>query len=543
MVRTGFRYSLLKAAAVAALAVSTTGGGALAAEPEISFYPVQAWTSGSTPGVTAAGGAAQCFVQSEFNNHYIVRFDGSGNWVESLNIDFRQNVFETGKSYDVSLSVPGVENKTLSAEAARQSALSIRLKGQKDFYKALSQSPVLDIKIEENHFRFYLTGFAAAAKNFERCMAGGPFNAEPAAKAATPQTVDAGTGITPTPEAELFRMNESIAYEQAEAQNVPITEILPEQPGVPELEEQDMTALSPVNGKIDSAEMAVPPPAAERSSHKRLSEKLAEEIANNPDIIAVDERPSSSRKMLAMPPAGENESLLPAPTDIQATPVEKDEKVAALDTLSPIDKEMDADQADMPELTNAQPFEDVKAVPPVKSAEPVRYKTPEMKINREVAKAELDLTSETLDRVEPAGVVPGGYGETISRLEGEVQMLKTENAALNDELESALKEAEHERLSISSENWNLEQATMQFNEAERQIKRLGQQIQKERAQCDVEKKELEAMLFDPRVTDEAQLGRLAALEQQLKEVREDKELQRLRYEEQIRLLEGRIAAQ
>ncbi|MEZ5919621.1 MAG: hypothetical protein R3D66_06945, partial [Alphaproteobacteria bacterium] len=477
MARTGFRYSLLKAAAGAALLVSMASGAASATEPEISFYPVQAWTSGSTPGVTAAGGAAQCFVQSEFNNHYIMRFDGSGNWVETLNVDFRQNVFETGKTYDVSLSVPGVESKMLSAEAARQSTLSIRLKGQKDFYKALSQSPVLDMKIEENHFRFYLTGFAAAAKNFERCMAGGPFNAAPATKTAAPQTADAGSGITPSPapEAEIFRMNESIAYEQAETQNVPIQEVLPELPGVPE---PDMAALAPIGAEAKSG-TAVPSTAAEPSSRKRLSEQLAEDIANNPDIIAIDERPSSSREMLAMPPAGENENLLPAPTDPQATPVEKNEKVAALDTLSPIDREMDTDQADMSESKNGQPLEDVKAVPPVKSAEPVRYKTPEMKINREVAKAELDLTSETLDRVEPAGV-PGGYGETISRLEDELQKLKTENAALNDELESALKESEHERLSISSENWNLEQATMQFNEAERQIKRLGQQIQKER---------------------------------------------------------------
>lgn len=82
---------------------------------------------------------------------------------------------------------------------------------------------------------------------------------------------------------------------------------------------------------------------------------------------------------------------------------------------------------------------------------------------------------------------------------------------------------------------------MKFNEAERQVKKLGQQLQKERAQCKVEKKDLEGMLFDPQLTNEQQLARLADLEDQLTKAQRELQDQRMRYEEQIRLLRSQSA--
>ena len=84
---------------------------------------------------------------------------------------------------------------------------------------------------------------------------------------------------------------------------------------------------------------------------------------------------------------------------------------------------------------------------------------------------------------------------------------------------------------------------MKFNEAERQIKRMGQQLQKERAKCKAEKQELEAMLFDPQVTSDAQLARLAELESQLMKARKELDDQRAHYEERIRALERRASAE
>ena len=131
----------------------------------------------------------------------------------------------------------------------------------------------------------------------------------------------------------------------------------------------------------------------------------------------------------------------------------------------------------------------------------------------------------------------------ISDLEAEVSRLSKENAALDGDLKASLRDAEEERLSVSSDNWNLERATMRFNEAERQIQRLGRQLQAARQQCTSEKQKLETMLFDPQVTEQQQLAKLASLEEQLAKSKSELQSAQRRYEERIRLLEGQLGAQ
>jgi hypothetical protein len=175
------------------------------------------------------------------------------------------------------------------------------------------------------------------------------------------------------------------------------------------------------------------------------------------------------------------------------------------------------------EPASAAPTETAVVAEPEPEPETVRTSSPPMKVHKEVTRAEADFTA-----LEPAGPGPGvqELRRQVLDLEDMVEALKNENRALNDELSSALKESEDERMSIASENWNLERATMKFNEAERQIKRLGRQLQQERAKHNAEKRELEAMLFDPQVTDQAQLARLAALEEKL--MKAERELEKYR---------------
>ena len=174
------------------------------------------------------------------------------------------------------------------------------------------------------------------------------------------------------------------------------------------------------------------------------------------------------------------------------------------------------------------------------------YKTPEYKVNREVIKHEADFTDMDLPVREvekPALREPmmdmHANDEELENLQSKIARLKRENDALNQELEMALRSGEKERLEISSDNWNLEAATMKYNEAERQIAKLGQQIQKERAQFEYEKKELEMMLFDPAVTEDAQLARLGSLEKKIKKLETEMTLQEEQYERQIQMLKSR----
>ncbi len=96
-----------------------------------------------------------------------------------------------------------------------------------------------------------------------------------------------------------------------------------------------------------------------------------------------------------------------------------------------------------------------------------------------------------------------------------LQAAVAERDSAAQKLEDLLKQGEDGRLSISSANWDLEQATRRFNEAEREIVRLGTVVEKERAQCSVEKKKIEAMLFDPAISDDMQRAKLKQLETEL----------------------------
>lgn len=128
----------------------------------------------------------------------------------------------------------------------------------------------------------------------------------------------------------------------------------------------------------------------------------------------------------------------------------------------------------------------------------------------------------------------------IIELEGKLEALSAQNMALERKLESAEELATSREVSVATDNWDLERATMRYNEAERQIDRLSRKLSKERAKWEMERQELETMLFDPRVTEKQQLAKLATLEDELSEKQEELERQRKRFEERIKLLEERL---
>lgn len=527
-----------------------------AAEPGVYFYPAQKWN--------VAQNNKTCSISSQFNNGFIMNFTGGEKWVQGLDINFRQSIFEPGKNYDVTLSVPGVTTQTFKASVRSADTLGVSLRKDKDFYQALRKAAVMDLTLEDNSFRFYLTGFSQSAGQFENCMA----------EASAPE--DAGN----------FLVNESIAMEaQTKSGSTPgdleISHDNP-QPVVEEIPYKEqlkvgdyVVAEKDSEGGIldtDVADVVPATTAAEGTGHKRLSEQLAEQIAQNPELIEVEpsqdaadtqrrslEMPPNMEELSALPPSEDDLTPVPAPVKQAETVLSEDMSVAEVQedrtpevvtfeeppvAAAPVQK-VEPVKAPAPKPAAVvdpapAPVQEARDVPPAPvetpQAETIHKSTPPMKVQREYSSIEADFTS-----IEPSSQGDGAVQELrkqIIELEKTVETLKSENVALNDELQTSLRASEEERLSISSENWNLERATMKFNEAERQITRLGQQLQREKAKCSAEKKDLEAMLFDPQVTNEAQLARLASLEDQLAQAKKDMEAQRIRYEQQISVLQG-----
>lgn len=699
-------------------------------EPEIHFYPAKSWIvgNGATP--------ADCVVQSEFNNGFVLQFDGTKDWVKTLTINFRQNIFMAGNSYSVTLNIPGKLSKQVAASAASMTTLSIPLQDHKDIYNSARGSSVLDVKIDDNDFRFFLVNFATAANQFETCMAGGDMGAGTTAPAAAaePQPVSAPEPLEPPPQQQqreasntipqqqppaaperlqppperevssaipqgapappppngtnieaIASLNESIAMEERETsgETVPITEILPEDPK-PTVQKIPYTETVKLGDKVVSdATQAPASPAAAKPYRKRMSEELAHEMATNSSTAALFEDAQAEPVMpapvemsnavklepapqpqiepqaeplaqapvqaeesapLAVPPTIEEKHVTPpplspsqyaatkqapapalAPTPLaEAAPIpaplpepapaaepavpaasapykvssaitpEQARAMAAAQqagqpvglvqnteqptpslkplaeiapakpqpaALQPIaqsipqeDSLSQADLAPIPAPSSSdEPFSDrgeiIKTDKTPKAATPFvpppapsqakteRFKSPEIEVHKETYEMNADFTGD--EDLPP--VLQSGEPKTrrkadpemlmkISQLERKINELEKENSTIQNNVSSSKQEA----VSIESENWNLERATARYNEAERQIKRLGEQLQRERALRATEKKDLEAQLFDPQITDQQQQARLAELEQKLDEAEHKLEQQRLRYEERLR---------
>lgn len=266
-------------------------------------------------------------------------------------------------------------------------------------------------------------------------------------------------------------------------------------------------AVAPVPVKL-APEPAVSKGAAkEPADQSETTEALIDDLQD-----FVDSKPETAQISSSAPAAMEMD-MTPPPV---VAPIESAKMKSAQADAPALDDSammpLPAAEAGQGEITAETPVI-VKPAPKVTS-----ISSPDIKVSKSVMKGEADFTNAAgqEDRELPTRRAVAPMDDRMLEMERNMVMLKQENEALNKELEMSLKASEDERLEISSDNWNLEKATMQFNEAERQIARLGQQIQKERAQHAYEKKELEMMLFDPQVTEEAQLAHLSMLEQKLK---------------------------
>lgn len=488
-------------------AISSTGH---AAAPT-SFYPAAGWDFSTVSG--GDGQPDRCILMTEYNNGFLVQLQGKEGKIETISVDFRQAAFKRGQAIPVIMSIPGSGERKLQGRAFQAEVVAANLKGNDDLFGALRGANAFDLKIGDNDFRFILSGFSNALPAFDRCMNNGQGAVSASVSAAPPLESTAlaldGQRIVPAPEITV-QQDEGPRGEGEARVTAALQKELEQAQGAPSaVENKTANNAGQAEPAADRyAAMLADQMGAEAAQKSALSGGHAQEVAA--PASPAPENPDSSLRS-STPPA-----LLPSPSSDSP------------DSFDMMDGDMQGEFVPEGAAIDAPPPEPVRT----------RISTPQMKVNKEQGQIEADFSKpETIPArmVEPAPAVPPtfdgaasgnafaagggaiGSGE-IKRdtgMEKRVASLEAENAALNDELNRALKASEKELLEVSSKNWNLEQATMRYNEAERQIARLGQEIQKERAQCTYEKKELELMLFDPQLTDQAQLARLARLEDEL----------------------------
>lgn len=611
-----FKGKILTLAAATALMSLPSAPSKAYDAPNVSFYPVASWDTTVLP--DANTDKKFCLLMNEYNNGFIMQFQGAAGEIQSMSLDVRQDAFEVGQSHAVTLTVPGQTSLQLPAKSFSKNVISLNMQGQEALFANLRRANALDLQIGDNAFRFFLTGFANSVPAFDRCF--NPMQPQPEpevmaemkAPEASPEITEETIEIVEPTEAVMNISNaepmreapSALMQDMSEKAKDKYTEELsiilqePKERVSVELQkaldkqEQDLMNDSDLNLKPEPGErytetlagqMGIPKeqkiaapapiPASEPaleavsdiSTSKDTQEEVVEEVivADTPatdmplkettseEIIWNGPAVSKEVDMADMASAKEMmlEETTPAIEEMPAAEalVEEEEEKSLIDDIASFIKGDKKEEAplDVP-VSAAEPEEvPVEIVTP----DPVvhSHTTPEPKVTKQVFKGNADFSDLAEKDIEPVQAnAPFSQSrpdpemaKSMERLKQRMIKLERENKALNTELEKALRASAQERLEISSDNWNLEEATMRFNESERQIAKLGQQIQKERAQCAYEKKELEMMLFDPQVTEEAQLARLASLEKKIEKLETELELQQDDYERQIKALKSR----
>lgn len=594
------------------LVTTCIGTLAFAGDPELYFYPTQRWS------VAAQGGdesAPICALSNSFNNGFAIKISGDRDGFDTIDLDFRQSTFEAGRKYEIVYSVPGGSREVFQATAAKGSVLSSSITSKADFAASLQDAATLDLSIQSNQFRLYLTGFARAMEEYNNCI-----NPPAPAMAAIDEVENPPElAAAPAPDEAAIASDSSLSAEdeavilasdapapQPEISSPPADEApilsaeesasdkkdilakidslaneyksgsseasaAPEPASSESFASSDAVPVGDISDAIpqDSSSANIPdelppllsepapePAAIKPAKGERMTEKLARQLKEQDESFSS----SSDSDSAALPPPSQDDlasSAEPSPAPAPSAPKGeiihfKGERVFPK----------------KPSASPAAPAEEAKSEPQHTS-----LTIPAYKMTKQTTKMEADFTDiaadvpadeppavddaafvqasapssfepSAPDAIEPSSGAAGEdfiqMRDKIRELEQEVGRLSKENNLLDTELKTSLKDSEDERLSVSSDNWNLERATMRYNEAERQIKRLGRQLQAARSQCTAEKQELETMLFDPQVTEQSQLSKLSALEQELANAQAELQNSQRRYEERIRLLEGQL---
>jgi hypothetical protein len=140
--------------------------------------------------------------------------------------------------------------------------------------------------------------------------------------------------------------------------------------------------------------------------------------------------------------------------------------------------------------------------------------------------------------------VPDDGQITLSQLrsiEAQLEAVEQDRDRLISQIDQMHKGKGDELLSISSKNWDLEQATRRYNEAQREIDRLGRQLEEQKQQCSKDKKALEYMLFDPSIASKEQIARVEKLESQIRKSEEALNTIKSEYDGKMEALQKEVA--
>lgn len=518
----------------------------------------------------SASSAPYCALARRYGNGSVVTFARNENNETSVAVDFPPKSFKPSQNYTVVLDPGAGETRSYKTQPISERGIVIRMGKDEKFYSALEKTGKLGIAVDDLSYTYSMSDLKSGTQDLAACLGTA---VEPAAgdsaseapplpmnrnKSKTEQMVDATlpARVAPAP-GSLAVGSSSDENESLKEENIRLRNALERERRTYEDKMQQS------NGSSNAAE---------------LTEKIQLLQSEN---VKLKDKLTSAVPMAAVGGATAVGKVSSAAAVPAAASCAKNDSAADVTALKAENGKLKSDLEAAQKLASAQPA--VKADDKITAA--LRAENSQLKADLDIAKknvAQLEIGARTFVDRTPA-VRDRGEPALVKMLKDQVAQLESENSKLklaagskssgpasSDDMKlsvagvakaHALEEqlkmmtADRDRLSsqiqamkmmptsgpnakLSSDNWNLEQATQRYNEAEREIQRLGNAVESERAKCIVEKKNIEYMLFDPKIATKEQIAKLMTLENQLVEAKQGMDVSK---DKSIKELQARLA--
>ncbi len=497
--------------------------------PKVVYKPQGEWAV-TRMAAKGPGKEPYCTMARRFGDNVIVTFARNAKEETSVAMDFQPNTLAKGQSYYVTLDAGQGEKRAFDVIPVSDKAMVIRMGQDTKFHDALGRSGALNVDVAGLQFEFNMPDMGKGQQDLGGCVtsivepaAGGVAEAAPAPSSKPAKLAQANVDgpvarhasenilAAPVTSGGMADAPQPVLHADDHAVSAAVSASSTE---LESLREENMRLKGALERERREYEDRAMRESAGSSQVSEVMEKLKLLERENGDL-----KYQLADARSALPKAGTVSSAEAAPAAcIPTTVTEADpQQTAEMNMLREENARLKSDIAAQKTAMVQLEMKAAQAGDGQASADTATIARLQSRIDELVtqnSKLQADVMSAQASASTAAAVTADG-SISLSQLrsvEAQLKSVETERDSLRAQITKMGEGQEEGLLKLSGSNWNLEQATRRFNEAEREIRRLGTQLEQARTQCSAEKKEIEYMLFDPEIATQEQISKLMTLE-------------------------------
>ncbi len=541
--------------------------------PSWAATSISAKSSWAVSRVASVTQGSYCTMAQKYDDNSIISFARNATGEYSLALDFQSPVFKGGSSQTLTLQPGNSKKETFKVTPQSEQVVVIALGKDETFFKSIETAPTLLITLGSIDLNYKLEQFKDGRTELSTCLAGlkSPAvspdaeknNVAPASGETNGEIVTASNDPKKEPSVEgllAARPKPSLGSEPISSTetSAPVTKVEAE-PMVPAVDPQQVAEnekrvqdLMTENAQLKRAlsqsrqdfenQLAQAQGAAVSEMKEKLIAAKSENEQLQKQVTALNDsksQPSAETTQVLNQTQAEAKRLaqqietlksenmtLRNQVEIAASSKSQDDQQKAQqklldDKIAALQTENIALKSDLENLRNQKQelAQVVKAEPAQDHSvelDAVKNRLASIQAENQTLKNQVAQMSASSAQI-PVQEDENALRKEIRTLRTQLETLEGEKAALQASFEKLQKESESGQLKSAGGSWDLEQATRRYQESQREIRRLGALLDEEHLKCTAEKKEIEAMLFDPKIADSAQISKLNSLEDSLSE--------------------------